>query len=205
MPLVNAELSVLVDVLHQPELLFLEGSDARNRCESGGFISKWVLSSLTNCSLINLMRRMDRLLFIKASCTHVTVLVGIVPFKNNTALTFCSNMFYAVFLHDCIYFLSLYSRLIQHTKSLMNSDESLCIKVLKTLQEMLIRNLEFDEKVRCLEMIYVGSQKHLDMSFLCVIKVSNYRQFTASISLNTKTFAFKDLISSQILAGFSIT
>lgn len=40
MPLVNAELSVLVDVLHQPELLFPEGSDARNRCESGGFISK---------------------------------------------------------------------------------------------------------------------------------------------------------------------
>lgn len=42
-PLVNAELSVLVDVLHQPELLFLEGTDARQRCESGGFISKWVL------------------------------------------------------------------------------------------------------------------------------------------------------------------
>ncbi|TMS16396.1 Inositol 1,4,5-trisphosphate receptor type 3 [Larimichthys crocea] len=39
MPLVNAELSVLVDVLHQPELLFLEGTDARQRCESGGFIS----------------------------------------------------------------------------------------------------------------------------------------------------------------------
>lgn len=41
-PLVNAELSVLVDVLHQPELLFLEGTDARQRCESGGFISKSV-------------------------------------------------------------------------------------------------------------------------------------------------------------------
>lgn len=39
-PLVNAELSVLVDVLHQPELLFVEGTDARQRCESGGFISK---------------------------------------------------------------------------------------------------------------------------------------------------------------------
>ncbi|XP_016118875.1 inositol 1,4,5-trisphosphate receptor type 3-like [Sinocyclocheilus grahami] len=76
MPLVNAELSVLVDVLHQPELLFLEGTDARSRCESGGFISK----------------------------------------------------------------------LIQHTKALMNSDEKLCIKVLRTLQEMLIRELDFDEK-----------------------------------------------------------
>uniref|UniRef100_A0A3B4D8X1 Inositol 1,4,5-trisphosphate receptor n=1 Tax=Pygocentrus nattereri TaxID=42514 RepID=A0A3B4D8X1_PYGNA len=75
-PLVNAELSVLVDVLHQPELLFLEGTDARMRCESGGFISK----------------------------------------------------------------------LIQHTKALMNSEEKLCIKVLRTLQEMLIRTLDFDER-----------------------------------------------------------
>ncbi|XP_042372469.1 inositol 1,4,5-trisphosphate receptor type 3-like, partial [Plectropomus leopardus] len=75
-PLVNAELSVLVDVLHQPELLFLEGTDARQRCESGGFISK----------------------------------------------------------------------LIQHTKALMCSEEKLCIKVLRTLQEMLIRTLDFDEK-----------------------------------------------------------
>ncbi|CAB1335972.1 unnamed protein product [Coregonus sp. 'balchen'] len=75
-PLVNAELSVLVDVLQQPELLFLEGTDARQCCESGGFISK----------------------------------------------------------------------LIQHTKALMNSEEKLCIKVLRTLQEMLIRTLDFDEK-----------------------------------------------------------
>ncbi|KAK7884734.1 hypothetical protein WMY93_027857 [Mugilogobius chulae] len=75
-PLVNAELSVLVDVLLQPELLFLEGTDARQRCESGGFISK----------------------------------------------------------------------LIQHTKALMSSEEKLCIKVLRTLQEMLIRTLDFDEK-----------------------------------------------------------
>ncbi|XP_061758763.1 inositol 1,4,5-trisphosphate receptor type 3 [Nerophis ophidion] len=75
-PLVNAELSVLVDVLHQPELLFLEGTDARLRCESGGFISK----------------------------------------------------------------------LIQHTKALMSTEEKLCIKVLKTLQDMLIRPLDFDEK-----------------------------------------------------------
>uniref|UniRef100_A0A4W4FP35 Inositol 1,4,5-trisphosphate receptor n=1 Tax=Electrophorus electricus TaxID=8005 RepID=A0A4W4FP35_ELEEL len=77
-PLVSAELSVLVDVLHQPELLFLEGTDARVRCESGGFISK----------------------------------------------------------------------LIQHTKALMKSEEKLCIKVLRTLQEMLIRTLDFDERVR---------------------------------------------------------
>ncbi|XP_018602387.1 inositol 1,4,5-trisphosphate-gated calcium channel ITPR3 isoform X7 [Scleropages formosus] len=75
-PLVEAELSVLVDVLQKPELLFLEGTEARGRCESGGFISK----------------------------------------------------------------------LIQHTKALMSSEEKLCNKVLRTLQEMLIRTSEFDDK-----------------------------------------------------------
>uniref|UniRef100_A0A3Q2EE34 Inositol 1,4,5-trisphosphate receptor n=1 Tax=Cyprinodon variegatus TaxID=28743 RepID=A0A3Q2EE34_CYPVA len=41
-PLVQAELSVLVDVLHRPELLFPENTDARKKCESGGFISKLI-------------------------------------------------------------------------------------------------------------------------------------------------------------------
>ncbi|XP_035999107.1 inositol 1,4,5-trisphosphate receptor type 3 isoform X2 [Fundulus heteroclitus] len=95
-PLVNAELSVLVDVLHQPELLFLEGTDARQRCESGGFISK----------------------------------------------------------------------LIQHTKALMSSEEKLCIKVLRTLQEMLIRTLDFDEKGMSLRKVllqnYLFSNKKIN-------------------------------------------
>lgn len=41
-PLVLAELSVLVDVLHKPEVLFPVGSEARKKCESGGFISRFV-------------------------------------------------------------------------------------------------------------------------------------------------------------------
>uniref|UniRef100_A0A8C9VDW5 Inositol 1,4,5-trisphosphate receptor n=1 Tax=Scleropages formosus TaxID=113540 RepID=A0A8C9VDW5_SCLFO len=41
-PLVQAELSVLVDVLHRPELLFPENTEARRKCESGGFISKLI-------------------------------------------------------------------------------------------------------------------------------------------------------------------
>uniref|UniRef100_A0A5F8H1Y0 Inositol 1,4,5-trisphosphate receptor n=1 Tax=Monodelphis domestica TaxID=13616 RepID=A0A5F8H1Y0_MONDO len=76
-PLVEAELSVLVDVLHWPELLFLEGSDAYQRCESGGFLSK----------------------------------------------------------------------LIQHTKDLMESEEKLCIKVLRTLQQMLLKKRKYGERV----------------------------------------------------------
>lgn len=37
-PMMQAEFSVLVDVLYSPELLFPEGSDARIRC--GAFMSK---------------------------------------------------------------------------------------------------------------------------------------------------------------------
>ncbi|KAL5013970.1 hypothetical protein ScPMuIL_008240, partial [Solemya velum] len=48
-PLVQAELSVLVDVLHRPEHLFPPGTDARKKCESGGFISR--LIKHTECLL----------------------------------------------------------------------------------------------------------------------------------------------------------
>ncbi|XP_020559133.1 inositol 1,4,5-trisphosphate receptor type 1 isoform X3 [Oryzias latipes] len=41
-PLVQAELSVLVDVLHRPELLFPENTEPRKKCESGGFICKLI-------------------------------------------------------------------------------------------------------------------------------------------------------------------
>ncbi|XP_053377799.1 inositol 1,4,5-trisphosphate receptor type 1-like isoform X4 [Mercenaria mercenaria] len=41
-PLVQAELSVLVDVLHQPDLLFAAGTEERKKCESGGFISRLI-------------------------------------------------------------------------------------------------------------------------------------------------------------------
>lgn len=42
MPLVQAELSVLVDVLYRPQMLFPPGTDARRTCESGGFISRLI-------------------------------------------------------------------------------------------------------------------------------------------------------------------
>ena len=40
-PLVSAELSVLVDILYQPEKLFRPGSDASMKCENCGFISRY--------------------------------------------------------------------------------------------------------------------------------------------------------------------
>ncbi|XP_055907369.1 inositol 1,4,5-trisphosphate receptor isoform X2 [Eupeodes corollae] len=41
-PLVEAELSLLVDILYRSELLFPKGTESRKRCESGGFIRKLI-------------------------------------------------------------------------------------------------------------------------------------------------------------------
>uniref|UniRef100_A0A3B4V3P5 Inositol 1,4,5-trisphosphate receptor n=1 Tax=Seriola dumerili TaxID=41447 RepID=A0A3B4V3P5_SERDU len=95
-PKVQAEFSVLVDVLHSPELLFPEA--ARLRCESGAFMSK----------------------------------------------------------------------LIKHTKKLMDKEEKLCIKILQTLREMLDKKECFQEAGNELRKIlltrYFGNQKLLSKS-----------------------------------------
>ncbi|XP_053593161.1 inositol 1,4,5-trisphosphate receptor isoform X1 [Microplitis demolitor] len=76
-PLVQSELSLLVDILYRPELLFPAGSEARKRCESGGFIQ----------------------------------------------------------------------RLIKHTEKLLEEkEEKLCVKVLRTLREMMAMDPEYGEK-----------------------------------------------------------
>ncbi|XP_072922149.1 inositol 1,4,5-trisphosphate-gated calcium channel ITPR2 [Hemitrygon akajei] len=93
--MVHAEFSVLVDVLHSPELLFPEGSDAQIRCESGAFMSK----------------------------------------------------------------------LINHSKKLMDKEEKLCIKILQTLREMLNRKDNFGEKGTVLRKIlllrYFGNHRSI--------------------------------------------
>ncbi|KAK9516864.1 hypothetical protein VZT92_024773 [Zoarces viviparus] len=97
-PKVQAEFSVLVDVLHSPELLFPEA--ARLRCESGAFMSK----------------------------------------------------------------------LIKHTKQLMDKEEKLCIKILQTLREMMDKKECFQEAGNELRKIlltrYFGNQKLLSKSEL---------------------------------------
>ncbi|XP_072241679.1 inositol 1,4,5-trisphosphate-gated calcium channel ITPR2 isoform X1 [Leuresthes tenuis] len=97
-PKVQAEFSVLVDVLHSPEMLFPEA--ARLRCESGAFMSK----------------------------------------------------------------------LIKHTKKLMEKEEKLCIKILQTLREMLDKKECFQESGNDLRKIllvrYFGNQKPLSKSEL---------------------------------------
>ncbi|XP_062860264.1 inositol 1,4,5-trisphosphate receptor type 2 [Trichomycterus rosablanca] len=90
-PQVQAEFSVLVDILHSPELLFPE--HARLRCETGAFMTK----------------------------------------------------------------------LIKHTKKLMDKEEKLCIKVLQTLREMLDKKETFDEQGNALRKTllthYFGNQR----------------------------------------------
>ncbi|XP_020277879.1 inositol 1,4,5-trisphosphate receptor isoform X1 [Pseudomyrmex gracilis] len=76
-PLVQSELSLLVDILYRPELLFPAATDARKRCENGGFIK----------------------------------------------------------------------RLIKHTEKLLEeTEEKLCVKVLRTLREMMAIDPEYGEK-----------------------------------------------------------
>uniref|UniRef100_A0A8D2MT85 Inositol 1,4,5-trisphosphate receptor n=1 Tax=Zonotrichia albicollis TaxID=44394 RepID=A0A8D2MT85_ZONAL len=98
-PLVEAELSVLVDVLHRPELLFMEGTEAFQRCESGGFLSK----------------------------------------------------------------------LVQHTKDLMETEEKLCIKVLRTLQQMLVKRNKYGERGNLLRKMLMNNylQNKRSMVGLC--------------------------------------
>nr|ASO75059.1 inositol 1,4,5-trisphosphate receptor (IP3R) [Bemisia tabaci] len=76
-PLVEAELSLLVDILYHPELLFPVGTEPKKNCENGGFIR----------------------------------------------------------------------RLIKHTEKLLEEkEEKLCVKVLKTIREMMAIDLEYGEK-----------------------------------------------------------
>ncbi|RWS06106.1 inositol 1:4:5-trisphosphate receptor-like protein [Dinothrombium tinctorium] len=44
-PLVQAESSVLVDILYKPEMLFPPGTEARKKCGNGGFISRLIRHS----------------------------------------------------------------------------------------------------------------------------------------------------------------
>nr|XP_033807855.1 inositol 1,4,5-trisphosphate receptor type 2 isoform X1 [Geotrypetes seraphini] len=83
-PMVQAEFSVLVDVLHRPEFLFPEGSDARMKC----------------CAFL--------------------------------------------------------SKLINHTKKLMEKEEKLCIKILQTLREMLDKKDSYVEEGSTLRKILLN-------------------------------------------------
>lgn len=68
-------------------------------------------------------------------------------------------------------------RLIQHTNALMSSEEKLCIKVLRILQEMLIRTLDFDERVSSMpnepnDEVPLSSKRHEGNSSLSLQGIS---------------------------------
>lgn len=52
-----------------------------------------------------------------------------------------------MWLHSCPELLLPLPRLIQHTKDLMESEEKLCIKVLRTLQQMLLKKTKSGDRV----------------------------------------------------------
>lgn len=56
--------------------------------------------------------------------------------------------------HQCIYTFFLY-RLIKHTEKLLEEkEEKLCVKVLRTLREMMAIDPEYGEKVSVMELYF---------------------------------------------------
>uniref|UniRef100_A0A663MIS5 Inositol 1,4,5-trisphosphate receptor n=1 Tax=Athene cunicularia TaxID=194338 RepID=A0A663MIS5_ATHCN len=142
-PMMQAEFSVLVDVLHSPELLFPEGSDARVRC--GAFMSK----------------------------------------------------------------------LINHTKKLMEKEEKLCIKILQTLREMLDKKTNFIAPRGCrmcqfLLQVYQTrgfSAQDLDKSGItifdiqCLLDKEGASELVIDVIVNTKN---DRIFSEGILLGIAL-
>uniref|UniRef100_A0A8D3CD10 Inositol 1,4,5-trisphosphate receptor n=1 Tax=Scophthalmus maximus TaxID=52904 RepID=A0A8D3CD10_SCOMX len=132
-PKVQAEFSVLVDVLHSPELLFPEA--ARLRCESGAFMSK----------------------------------------------------------------------LIKHTKKLMDKEEKLCIKILQTLREMLDKKECFQEAVSTrpcrgggLSLKYPGSNI---VEIQCLLDNVGASELVIDLIVNTKN---DRVFEESILLGIAL-
>uniref|UniRef100_A0A671XBQ4 Inositol 1,4,5-trisphosphate receptor n=1 Tax=Sparus aurata TaxID=8175 RepID=A0A671XBQ4_SPAAU len=133
-PKVQAEFSVLVDVLHSPELLFPEA--ARLRCESGAFMSK----------------------------------------------------------------------LIKHTKKLMDKEEKLSIKILQTLREMLGKK---DNQVHCSRSISAGGSPMLDsdkpgssmVEIQCLLDNVGASELVIDLIVNTKN---DRVFEESILLGIAL-
>uniref|UniRef100_A0A663FJ44 Inositol 1,4,5-trisphosphate receptor n=1 Tax=Aquila chrysaetos chrysaetos TaxID=223781 RepID=A0A663FJ44_AQUCH len=131
-PMMQAEFSVLVDVLHSPELLFPEGSDARIRC--GAFMSK----------------------------------------------------------------------LINHTKKLMEKEEKLCIKILQTLREMLDKKTNFISLRGCrmcqfLLQPYRSGVTMFDIQ--CLLDKEGASELVIDVIVNTKN---DRIFSEGILLGIAL-
>lgn len=49
---------------------------------------------------------------------------------------------------------------MQHTKDLMETEEKLCIKVLRTLQQMLVKRNKYGERVSTVIRVHAGPTPH---------------------------------------------
>ena len=142
-PLVQAEMSVLVDVLHRPELLFPIGSEARTRCENGGFISK--------CAFAFHIARLRRTpiylsnIFI-SNISFSRPIYTILAFNISFSPPFGKS--FSLLLDKIYANLSFLFRLINHTLRLLEEkEERLCIKVIQTLKQMIRLDTGLGEKV----------------------------------------------------------
>lgn len=113
-PLVQAELSLLVDILYRPELLFSAEATAAS---IGDTVS--VVGATTTHDITSFINKLHKLL----------------------------HFFSFGFPKPNIMYFSFY-RLIKHTEQLLEEKEDkLCVKVLKTLQEMMAIDLDYGDKV----------------------------------------------------------
>ena len=73
-PLVQAELSVLVDILYRPELLFPVGTEARRKCENGGFIKRLInhtsqlLEEKQDFLCVKILRTLREMMAVETDC-----------------------------------------------------------------------------------------------------------------------------------------
>lgn len=71
-----------------------------------------------------------------------------VALSKGKIFNYSNNLSLHTIIHKCIY-TSLLCRLIKHTEKLLEeTEEKLCVKVLRTLREMMAIDPEYGEKVR---------------------------------------------------------
>jgi inositol 1,4,5-triphosphate receptor type 1 len=130
-PLVLAELSLLVDILYRPELLFPTVAAAAAVGDTAS-----VAVAAAACGVTGFINRYYRLHFL-----FIFILYSTIPFVLNLSY-FCTNYFFP--------------RLIKHTEQLLEEKEDkLCVKVLKTLQEMMAMDLDYGDKVTNLSIVFI--------------------------------------------------
>lgn len=132
-PLVQAELSLLVDILYRPELLFPTVAAAAAVGDTASVAVAAAACGVTG--FINRYTDYKSHLYLIIFCIFLSMFCTTILFVLYLSY-FCTNCFFR--------------RLIKHTEQLLEEKEDkLCVKVLKTLQEMMAIDLDYGDKVYC--------------------------------------------------------